>query len=156
MAYGVWLESLHITKLEFLPAFKAAFEQVFTKRNICSSFRGAGLVPFNPEAVLSKLDVQLRTPSPPAPEDSPWESKTPRSAFEFGSQSTLIRDRIQRHQGSLPSPIIDSLDRLTKGAEMMVHSMVLMRDEIASLRKANEAASKRKSRKRKYIQNKGI
>lgn len=60
----------HITKLEFLPTFKAAFERVFTKRNICLSFRGAGLVPLNPEVVLSKLDVQLRTPSSPAPEDS--------------------------------------------------------------------------------------
>lgn len=146
----------HITKLEFLPTFKAAFKRVFTKRNIYLSFRGARLVPFNPEVVLSKLNMQLRTPSPPAPEDSLWESKTPRNAFEFGSQSTLIRDRIQRHQGSSPSPIINSLDRLTKGAKMMVHSIVLMRDEIASLRKANKAASKRKLRKRKYIKNQGI
>jgi hypothetical protein len=28
----------HITKLEFLPAFKAAFEQSFTSANICSAF----------------------------------------------------------------------------------------------------------------------
>ncbi|KAF2788191.1 hypothetical protein K505DRAFT_329110, partial [Melanomma pulvis-pyrius CBS 109.77] len=33
----------HVTKLEFLPAFKAAFEQLITKSNICASFRGAGL-----------------------------------------------------------------------------------------------------------------
>lgn len=28
----------HITKLEFLPAFKAAFQQLFTSANICSAF----------------------------------------------------------------------------------------------------------------------
>ncbi|USP81205.1 hypothetical protein yc1106_08479 [Curvularia clavata] len=71
-AYSREVESLirnhinHITKLEFLPAFKAAFDRSFTPANICSAFRGAGLVPLQPEAVLSKLDVQLRTPTPPA------------------------------------------------------------------------------------------
>jgi hypothetical protein len=69
-AYSREVESLirhhinHITKLEFLPAFKAAFSRSFTSANICSAFRGAGLVPLQPDAVLSKLDVQLRTPTP--------------------------------------------------------------------------------------------
>ena len=34
----------------------------------------------------------------------------------------------------------------------MAHEMTLMREELSSLRKANEALTKRKSRKRKYIQ----
>jgi hypothetical protein len=34
----------YITKLEFLPAFKAAFNRSFTLANICSAFQGAGLV----------------------------------------------------------------------------------------------------------------
>ena len=54
----------HITKLEFLPAFKIAFNRAFTPANICSAFCGAGLVPLQPEAVLLKVDVQLRTPTP--------------------------------------------------------------------------------------------
>jgi hypothetical protein len=48
----------HITKLEFLPAFKTAYNRSFTSVNICAAFRGAGLVPLQPDAVLSKLDVQ--------------------------------------------------------------------------------------------------
>ena len=36
----------HITKLEFLPAFKAAFTRLFTAANICLAFQGAGLVPY--------------------------------------------------------------------------------------------------------------
>jgi hypothetical protein len=35
----------YITKLEFLLAFKVAFNCAFTAANICSAFRGAGLVP---------------------------------------------------------------------------------------------------------------
>jgi hypothetical protein len=42
----------HITKLEFLPAFKAAFYRAFTATNIRSSFQGAGLVPFDPDSVI--------------------------------------------------------------------------------------------------------
>jgi hypothetical protein len=60
-----------IKKEAFLPAFKAAFKKAITKENIYAGFRGARLVPHNPEAVISKLDVVLRTPTPPKPEDTP-------------------------------------------------------------------------------------
>jgi hypothetical protein len=56
----------YINKDTFLPAFKAAFEKTFTQENICAGFRGAGLVPYDPKVVLSKLDMQLRTLTPPA------------------------------------------------------------------------------------------
>jgi hypothetical protein len=55
----------HISKETFLPAFKAAYEHIFTEANARAGFRGAGLIPFNPDAVLSKLNVRLRTPTPP-------------------------------------------------------------------------------------------
>ena len=70
-AYSRKVESLirnhinHITKLEFLPAFKTAFDRSFTPANIRSAFQGAGLVPLQPDAVLSKLDIKLRTPTTP-------------------------------------------------------------------------------------------
>ena len=73
----------HVDKLSFLPAFKAAFERAFIKDNICSSFRGAGLVPFNPEVVLLKLSIKLCTPTPPAVEDTLWESKTPSNPYKL-------------------------------------------------------------------------
>ena len=60
----------HITKDDFFPAFRTAFYKAFTQQNIESSFRGAGLVPFNPDAVISKLDVKLRTPTPSETSDS--------------------------------------------------------------------------------------
>ena len=63
-----------ITKLEFLPCFKAAFSTSITESNIQGGFRGAGLVPFNPEAVISKLEVRLRTPPLPTVDESTWHS----------------------------------------------------------------------------------
>src|SRR6478609_12247019 len=85
-AYGREIEQLirrsitHISKTEFFPAFYTAFQLTMTELNIKGGFRGAGLVPFNPEYVVSKLDVQLRTPTP-AKEvtnpSTPWVPKTP-------------------------------------------------------------------------------
>jgi hypothetical protein len=44
----------HISKETFLPAFKKAYHKTITAENICAGFRGAGLVPHNPDAVLSR------------------------------------------------------------------------------------------------------
>jgi hypothetical protein len=84
-AYGRQIESLirdhinHITKLEFLPAFRVAYDQSITKENIYASFQGAGLVPYDPEVVILKLDVKRRTLSPVAyqrPYESPKHQAT--------------------------------------------------------------------------------
>jgi hypothetical protein len=61
----------HITKLKFLPCFIAAFKNSITKSNIQEGFRGASLVLLNAEAVISKLNVRLRTPSPQATNVAP-------------------------------------------------------------------------------------
>jgi hypothetical protein len=145
----------HITKLEFLPAFKAAFERSFTSVNICSAFRGAGLVPLQPDVVLSKLDVQLRTPTPAALLEAIWEARTPSNVRELEAQSTLIRDRVRRHKSSSPASIIEAIGQLKKGAEVIMLSAELMRDRITSLERANEVATKRKQRKKKRIQRHG-
>jgi hypothetical protein len=58
----------HITKEDFLPAFTTAYNKAITIDNICGAFRGIGLIPFNPDTIISKLDVHIRTPSPGLPE----------------------------------------------------------------------------------------
>jgi len=157
-AYSREIEALirhhinHITKLEFLPAFKTAFQRSFTSANICSAFRGAGLVPLQPDVVLSKLDVQLRTLTPAALPGAPWEAKTPSNVRELEAQSTLIHDRVRRHKSSSPASIIEAIGQLKKGAAVVMLSAELMRDRITSLERANEAATKRRQRKKKRIQ----
>ena len=54
----------HITKIEFFQAFHIAYNQSITIQNAIAGFRGASLVPFNPQRIISKLDVKLRTPIP--------------------------------------------------------------------------------------------
>src|SRR6478735_8016307 len=95
-AYGRQIEHLircnitYIKKTEFFPAFYAAFQATMTEANIKAGFRGAGLVPLDPESVVSKLDVQLRTPTPfeeEASHPNAWVSKTPKTVLEAESQS---------------------------------------------------------------------
>jgi hypothetical protein len=122
-AYSREIESLirnhinHVTKLDFLPAIKAAYDRSFTPANIQSAFQGAGLIPHQPDVVLSKLDVQLRTPTPPtALIDALWEARTPSNVRELEAQSTLIRERVRKHKSSSPASIIEMLDQFKKGA----------------------------------------
>jgi hypothetical protein len=56
----------YINKETFLLAFKEAYKKTFTLENVRAGFQGARLVLYNLEAVLLKLDMQLRTPTPPA------------------------------------------------------------------------------------------
>lgn len=56
----------HIDKLDFLILYPQARVDAFKQDIIQNSVKAAGLVPLNPEPVLSKLNIQLRTPTPPA------------------------------------------------------------------------------------------
>jgi hypothetical protein len=153
-SYGKQIENLmrlrinHITKIEFLPAFKEAFKAAFTEQNIKSGFRATGLVPYDPENVISHLDLRLKTPTPPPPEEVNWTSKTPQNQKELESQTKHIRNRIVRHQNSSPSSINEALDQLAKGAQIMMHSATLLKAEVKALQEANQV-KKRRERKRK-------
>jgi hypothetical protein len=160
-AYSKQIEDLirnginHITKLEFLPAFKTASDAAFTSSNIKASFRGAGLHPYDPDAVISKLDIKLKTPTPPPIDDLLWESQTPANVLELASQKDLIKASIIRHQSSSLSPILQAVEHLSKGAQLMAHQMAILQSECAGLRKANEIATKRRERKKRRIQHRG-
>jgi hypothetical protein len=160
-AYGNQIEDLmrnyiqHISPSDFIPAFKAAHQMAMTKSNILGSFRGSGLVPYEPDAVLSRLEVRLRTPTPPIIDLETWEGQTPSNLPEMVSQTCFIKSRISHHQDSSPTPINTAVDRFLKGAQVVAHRLTLLEMENSKLRKANEALSQRKARKRRRIQTGG-
>ena len=163
-SYGKEIENLirthvtHITKVEFFTAFKNAFFASLGEENVRGGFRGAGLVPFNPDAVLSKLDVKLRTPTPPRPSSpttTPWVSKTPQTAYEATSQSNFIKGKVARHQDSSPTAIYEAMDQMVKGTTTIMHKMVLMKDRIRELEEANRTLSKRRREKKTRIRQGG-
>ena len=160
VAYGRQVEDLmrahitHVSKPDFLCAFREAHFMAMTEKNIQGGFAGAGLVPYNPQRVLAKLDVQLRTPTPPGSRPGtalPWTSQTPQNPREANSQSDLIKTRISNHQGSSPTSMLAAVDQFTKGATAMMHQVALLRAEVSTLRRANEALSKRRRAKKTHV-----
>lgn len=97
-SYGTEIEKLmrayitYISKEDFFPASYIAFRTTMTESNIRAGFRATGLVPYDPDYVISKLDIRLRTsiPSPTLP--MVWEPKTPRNILETQAQSTYLKD----------------------------------------------------------------
>jgi hypothetical protein len=108
-------------------------------------------VPFNPQAVLLKLDVRLRTPTPPRAPSSdidPWVSQTPSNPIEALSQTILIRKRIAYYQGSSPTLLFKTVVTLAKGTERIAYKITLLSAEVRTLRVVNKALSKRRRAKR--------
>jgi hypothetical protein len=55
----------HIDKNEFLTIYSRVRTAALSKKNVQSAFRATGLVPYDPEQVLSRLNTQMKTPTPP-------------------------------------------------------------------------------------------
>lgn len=163
-SYGKQIEDLirahitHVSKEDFFPAFYAAFVETMTKENIQGGFRGAGLVPYDPELVISQLDVKLKTPTPPGSSSGlppPWEPRTPNNPVEMDSQTDYMKNRLVRHQNSSPTSIIEGYNSIAKGAKQMAYEIALLRSEVKGLREANEKLSKRRRTKKKQVRKGG-
>jgi hypothetical protein len=141
----------HINKEGFLPAFKDAFFDVFTEENCRKAFKASGIVPINAQVVLDRLEVRLRTPPEPLLPETPWQSKTPSNTHEFGSQSKLVRESFTRS----PVTAQAGFSQLIKGGELMLHQNALLAARNRELKEQLAEITKRKSRKRKRIQQGG-
>ena len=139
-----------VSKMDFLQAFQSAFNKAFSSDNICPSFRGAGLVPLNPNVVLEKLEIRFSTPTP-SPRDEAWQSQTPRNIHQLKAQYELIRGQLR----DTSPQIQESIDKLAKGPQLMVHSATLIRDKLSSLQLTLQEQQQHKGRKRRYVQKDG-
>ena len=163
-AYGRIIEDsmrrhiTHVSKEDFLFAFYEAYTASITPDNIRAGFKASGLVPFDPERVISQLDIVaiVRTPSPnPSLPTQTWQSKTPNNIKEATSQSVFIKNRISAHQSSSPTSIIAGMNSFSKATYGLLHKNTLLENEVAQLRKANHLLSKRRRTKNKQLQSGG-
>jgi hypothetical protein len=140
-----------VSKLEFLCSFREAYFASMTEKNIQGGFAGAGQVPYDPERVLSKLDIKLRTPTPPNSRPSTtqsWVFQTPHNPREANTH----QDSHRQPSKQLPDFNVDCCGPVGQGYMAVMHQMALLRAEVSSLRKANEALSKRRRAKRTRVQ----
>jgi hypothetical protein len=163
-AYGRQIEDMmrahitYITKDDFFPAFRIAFFAAMTENNIQGGFRGAGLLPFDPESVISILDLKLKTPTPPNSRPStaqPWVSQTPNNPTEALSQTTFIKNQIAHHQNSSPTSIYEAVDQFAKGTSKIIHQLALLKADNQILQQGIEELSKRRRAKKTRLQQGG-
>jgi hypothetical protein len=107
----------YIDKPDFLYAFHIARTEAMTLANIQSSFAATGLVPFDPERVLSKLYTQFKTPTLPstsytnnAPASTQvWAFETPYDTVQLVLQANAMK------RTALLTLTNRALDQLVKG-----------------------------------------
>jgi hypothetical protein len=119
----------HTDKPDFLQAYHAARTEAMTLANVQSSFAATGLVPHDPERVLSKLHTQLKTPTPPSTSHAntansnanaqAWAFETPHNTAQLQLQANAIKDDIKNRTAHLPTPTNRALNsqRLSNGHE---------------------------------------
>ena len=158
-AYGTQISEFirlgihHVDKAEFLPAFMQARIEAFSIRNIQSGFAAAGLVPSDPDQVLSKLQIRPSTP-PEAPVQTQWQPETPHNVAQLEQQVKAIKDYLQCRSKSPPSPTDAAINQLVKGCQMAMHSAVLLADENEKLRAANDRQKRKRAVRKKQISKK--
>jgi hypothetical protein len=141
----------YIDKASFLVGFQRAFKEAIISKNAKAGFRSAGLVLFDPEEVISRMDICLQSPLPAIGLSPPWSSYTPYNSKEALSQTNLVRDGIARHQSSSPTPLFRSIEALAKGTERLAYEITFLYADNQRLRKANHDLSKRRRAPKVYL-----
>jgi hypothetical protein len=148
----------HIDKDDFLTMYSEIRNKAYSIQNIKSGFIGTGISPFNPEHMLSKLNVQLRTPTPPSTAHSSanWSPKTPKNIKNLTRQTTTI-DRLIRHRlTNSNSPTRHALDQLIKGYSLAMNSTTILAQENHDLRAANNRQKQKRTTRGRPIDRSGI
>ncbi|EKG09025.1 hypothetical protein MPH_14000, partial [Macrophomina phaseolina MS6] len=128
---------------------------IFTDQNIRSGFQAIGLIPYDPQRVLSSLTV-TKTPSPPHTpngEAPPWTSETPHTIAQLEQQARLVRDLIQRQS---QSPTSQAVNQLIRGCQMAMHLAVVLAKENSELRKESQRRKQKQQYRRRYIAQGGV
>ncbi|GMG43821.1 unnamed protein product [Aspergillus oryzae var. brunneus] len=135
-AYGQLVENKmrlgfnHIDKLDFLEAFPQARAQIYTTSNICSGFSATGLIPFNPERVLSQLNIQLEATPPgsrPSSRSTNSVPKTPHNLKQLQKQETTLKKLLRARTKSPDSPTKIVIKQLFKGYERALNEATIVK-----------------------------
>lgn len=123
--------------------------------NICNGFAATGLVPFNSQQVLEKLDIQTKKTTPPSSSHGPWTAKTPRSTAtaEVQKQMQHIKELINRHSQTPPN---QAINQLAKACEYTMHEVLILRQQLNGLHTANQHKKRKREVPRSFIATEGI
>jgi hypothetical protein len=104
-AYGRFVGDLartrynHIDKIDFLADYHRARLEAFLLNIIRNSFVATGIVLVDAERALSKLNISLRTPTPPSSRlsnrSSQFTPKTPKIVIRLQKQASSLKELLK-------------------------------------------------------------
>jgi len=141
----------HIDKLDFLSAYPQARKEAFKKDNIKNGFMAAGLVPYDPERVLTQLNIYPKTPTPPGSQSTNSDPKTPHNLKHLEKQASTIKNLLKRRSNSSLTPTKSAMDQLVKDCQMAMNSAAILTKENHDLRAANERQQQKRKRSNRQI-----
>ena len=144
-----------IDKTEFLSIYSSIHRHALSKANILSGFKATGLIPLNSESVISKLQLQMKTPTPPTSSSSNqsfYLGRTPANLYQLNRQKQQLQELQNQDLSSLVAE--EALQKIMKGAEIAMQNAVLLQEEVHRLQRLNQQKNKRKA-PRRFIQNGG-
>jgi hypothetical protein len=151
----------HVDKNDFLAMLIPVRIQSYTIQNIKSGFSHAGIVPFNPEKVLSQLQIVIReaTPAPSRPSTSSsknWSPRTPYNPRTLERQAKSIKKLLNMSNSGSSSPSRSAFNQLIKGSYIVMHNAAILAKENHDLREAVDQLQKRRTRRTRAPPNEGI
>ncbi len=165
-SYGRQVEQLmrrgidFIDKPDFLISYQKARTETYLSDTIRNGFKATGLVPYDPIQVLSQLQIEQKTPTPPSSshgsQTSSWTPKTPRTLRQFEHQTRTVERYLKRRTRSPESPAKQALGQLIKGCHLAIHNAVLLADENSALRIANNRQTQKRTKTVSSISQGGI
>lgn len=108
-------------------------------------------MPFDPDRVLSKLNIRLRTPTPPGSRGSDWEPKTPLNYMQLQKQSLSIKALLRTRSRSPPSPLNTAINQILKACQIGMQSAAILEKEVSDLRAANIKQKQKRTRSKRQI-----
>ena len=109
---------------------------IFTKKNIKTGFKSIGILLWDSNFIVSKLNVHLCTPTFPSLHSSfgcYWESQTPKTKKQMCSQFHLIKNCIFIHQRNFPTFILKIVNQLTKNTQSIAFEFIIICNEVCIL-----------------------
>jgi hypothetical protein len=138
-------------KLEFLTAITSIRRQTFKPSTIVSAFRKTGLIPYNPEIVLERLQeysAEPRTPSPLPPQHlmtTPHTLRSLKRHTEFLETADLSLKAMR-----------ESFKKYAKGSLAQAEVGAVAQKELSKTKAAELARANRQNRTRRSVQKGGI
>lgn len=133
--------------------FQQARDKALSDENIRSGFYATGLVPFNPQQVLQKLNIPTEQNTLSNSHDaSPWVAKPPKTTFEFQKQMDLVKNLV----GSQTPSKQAAINQLGKACELAMHEALMLQQQITGLQEAAKRQKRKRDEPRSYIATGGV